>query len=131
MSFGCATHPTLSFSGFINIRCATHRWMRHASRGVLTAGNCNVESYCNRDWMRHASTDAPRIQKKSKAQISLHDKDCLNAPRIHGCVTHPNLRVPDYKTDRGQFFCRSLPHFSIRTRFSDLVQRSENLFFHF
>ena len=45
---GCAPHPVLSFFGLIIIRCAPHRWMRHASWGVLTAGNCAEESYRNR-----------------------------------------------------------------------------------
>ena len=80
------------FSDLIIIRCATHRWMRHASRGVLTAGNCTVESYCNRDWMRHAS-------RKIKG------RDFTTRQRLLGCATHPLMlhtsKFSDFQSIKG------------------------------
>ena len=117
---GCAPHPMMWPA---SIRCRYPDWMRHASKGV------SKEVFLSRLKFQ-LLLDAPCIhgcgphRKKSMAENALHDKEYLDAPHIHRCVTHPNLALPDYKTDRGQFL-RDLSVFPpfppkiLRSRFWD------------
>ena len=87
-------------------RCATHHMMRRAS-GQISGWECTKRQtilWCaTHHMMRHASHDAPRIGT-SHFQI--------------------------IKQTEGSYFLSLSPIFPLRTRLSDLVQRSDSIIFH-
>ena len=102
--------PRISQAAVIRIGCATHPLMRHASKEVSSHVALTVE-VADLYWMRHASSGCATHRRKPKAEISLQDKIDWMRHASSGCATHPKFRISDYKTDRGQFLCISLPIF--------------------